>query len=276
MNVKVRLLLFWVGADDVGGGYIAKGSLQSDRSSTVTELVIGSDPAKAPRKINHWGAAVEMRRAAESSFLGFMKSSKASSAKEAEVETSTQKTYPFEAAISYGNHSEAVSRLVPMNSPRDFTFRDFHTAQAEIIKALTQSRTTVRRLAAERKGCSKAEGFLSVVDRLSRDVVEGKSVPLTGCYVHNARFYTISLKKQTPTASKKVKFKLRNGTMFERVFKDLTLAEFEILNTESEERTNFDLLLGTSGSLRGVPIQIRYQPNWWFQVVLTVNADQES
>src|SRR5262245_21984476 len=61
MNVKVRLLLFWVGADDVGGGYITKGSLQSDRSSTITELVIGSDPAKAPRKINHWGAAVEMR-----------------------------------------------------------------------------------------------------------------------------------------------------------------------------------------------------------------------
>ena len=32
----------------------------------------------------------------------------------------------------------------------------------------------------------------------------------------------------------------------------------------------FTILAGTEGSLRGIPVQIRYQPNWWFQVVLNL------
>jgi len=30
------------------------------------------------------------------------------------------------------------------------------------------------------------------------------------------------------------------------------------------------ILAGTEGPLRGVPVQIRYQPNWWFQAVLNL------
>jgi hypothetical protein len=33
---------------------------------------------------------------------------------------------------------------------------------------------------------------------------------------------------------------------------------------------HFTLLLGTRVALRGAPVQIRYQPNWWFQVVLNL------
>jgi hypothetical protein len=32
----------------------------------------------------------------------------------------------------------------------------------------------------------------------------------------------------------------------------------------------FTIVLGTQGALRGVPVQIRYQPNFWFQVVLNL------
>jgi len=35
----------------------------------------------------------------------------------------------------------------------------------------------------------------------------------------------------------------------------------------------FDIVLGTDGSMRGAPIQITYQPNWWFQVVLNLVPD---
>src|SRR5215510_7034609 len=75
MSARVRLLVFWIGAEDVGGGYIAKGTLRDEPSSNVVRLVIGSDPLKAPRKINHWGAAMEIRRTddPESTFFGFMK-----------------------------------------------------------------------------------------------------------------------------------------------------------------------------------------------------------
>src|SRR6202171_5208166 len=60
MTARVRLLLFWVGKDDVGGGYIRRGTLPLDPASDVIELLIGSDPAKAPRAITRWGAASEI------------------------------------------------------------------------------------------------------------------------------------------------------------------------------------------------------------------------
>jgi hypothetical protein len=38
-----------------------------------------------------------------------------------------------------------------------------------------------------------------------------------------------------------------------------------------ERRENaFTILLGTQDPVRGVPVQIRCQPNWWFQVVLNL------
>jgi hypothetical protein len=57
----------------------------------------------------------------------------------------------------------------------------------------------------------------------------------------------------------------------------------ELLETDSVScepatgnKTSFSILLGTQGALRGVPVQIRYQSNWWFQVVLNLRPESES
>src|SRR5712692_2683765 len=92
MTARVRLLLFWVGKDDVGGGSIRRGTLLQDPASGVIELLIGSDPAKAPRAINRWGAASEIvhrpsgysHDVESSTFFGFMKVSNGASAAEME------------------------------------------------------------------------------------------------------------------------------------------------------------------------------------------------
>jgi hypothetical protein len=36
------------------------------------------------------------------------------------------------------------------------------------------------------------------------------------------------------------------------------------------KKVYFSIVTGRQGNLRGVPVQIRYQPNWWFQVVLNL------
>src|SRR6202521_894334 len=92
MTARLRLLLFWVGKDDVGGGYIRRGTLPRDPASDVIELLIGSDPAKAPRAINRWGAASEIvhrpsgsgHGVESSTFFGFMKVSSGASAADME------------------------------------------------------------------------------------------------------------------------------------------------------------------------------------------------
>jgi hypothetical protein len=46
---KLRLALFWVGRDDVGG---ARMTWRSDGTTSALTLLVGSDPQRAPRGLN--------------------------------------------------------------------------------------------------------------------------------------------------------------------------------------------------------------------------------
>ncbi|MGB8325543.1 MAG: hypothetical protein WCE52_21470, partial [Candidatus Acidiferrum sp.] len=60
MTARVRLLFFWACKDDVGGGYIRRGVSSENPREEFFEVLFGSDPAKAPRDINRWGAGTEV------------------------------------------------------------------------------------------------------------------------------------------------------------------------------------------------------------------------
>src|SRR5208283_3898497 len=49
MTARVRLIFFWVGKDDVGGGYIRRGISSQDARAEFFQVLFGSDPQKAPR-----------------------------------------------------------------------------------------------------------------------------------------------------------------------------------------------------------------------------------
>ena len=87
MTARVRLLVFWAGKDDVGGGYIRRGVSVEDPRKEIFQVLFGSDPAKAPRAINRWGTGTEVSwhkqpvnlrfsqgDVTASAFFGFMKS----------------------------------------------------------------------------------------------------------------------------------------------------------------------------------------------------------
>ena len=121
MTVQIRLLLFWIGKDDVGGGYIKIGQAADDSSLEVIRLLFGSDPAKA-HGINRWGAGREVVKrgaggaAQSSAFLGFMKSSKGESIGAMRQELSKEKKegqHGFEAIISRVDPGRAVSTTIP-------------------------------------------------------------------------------------------------------------------------------------------------------------------
>jgi hypothetical protein len=62
----------------------------------------------------------------------------------------------------------------------------------------------------------------------------------------------------------------KGGTLAEKSYEELLQADFVSSNQTTGKRVYFTIFLGTQGPLRGVPVQIRYQPNWWFQVVLNL------
>lgn len=48
MTARVRLLFFWAGKDDVGGGYIRRAVSDSDPHQEFFQVLFGSDPEKLP------------------------------------------------------------------------------------------------------------------------------------------------------------------------------------------------------------------------------------
>src|SRR5512143_148814 len=53
MTARVRPLLFWISRSGVGGARISW--LESADGSRGLELLVGSDPARTPMRINRWG-----------------------------------------------------------------------------------------------------------------------------------------------------------------------------------------------------------------------------
>jgi len=60
-----------------------------------------------------------------------------------------------------------------------------------------------------------------------------------------------------------------------RNYHDLLLTHFDNFNETTQKASSFDLLLATTGKLRGIPVRITYQPNWWFQVILNIKTPED-
>ncbi|RPJ80182.1 MAG: hypothetical protein EHM13_12445 [Acidobacteria bacterium] len=76
---RIRLLVAWVGRRDVGEARIAW--LREDKGNgRGYELLIGTDPERAPFKMNKWGYVLEESAAGESRFFGLMTEADAESA----------------------------------------------------------------------------------------------------------------------------------------------------------------------------------------------------
>jgi len=285
LTCRLRLLLFWVGRDDLGGGYIKAGQAVDDPSLQMIQLLFGSDPAKAPRGINRWGAGTEVDKLdgskipESSAFVGFMKSSKGQSVSAMQRELSHEKSagmHLFEAIISRVDDTRAIATTVPFYSQKDYDMGQLEEAQKLALDQLGDGLARkFRRLDGRaRSECSRRGGFLSTTQELLERSLTGVKTPVSLCYVYNARPYTLTLQRVIPVTTADVHITLKDkGRKIDHSYRDLKDSRFQILNQESGVKTNFSVLLGTTGELRGVPVQINYQPNWWFQIVLNLQTN---
>lgn len=288
MTARVRLLLFWAGKDDVGGGYIRRGVSAEDPLSEFFEILMGSDPEKAPRAINRWGAAAERVQradrggaAAASTFFGFMKVYKGNSPTEMRKELDGEKaggTFLFSAILNQASRSGSVAKTVPFASDTDFNIHQLDQAEPVVFDRLEDSEGKFRALdSGQFRACGRPEGFLSSVAELDEDALDGRKTPEVLCYVYNGQLFRLTLTHVSPVASETVRLSLTGTSQaYVRDYRNLLLTHFENYNETAHQGSSFELLLGTTGDLRGVPVRISYQPNWWFQVVLNLKTPEES
>jgi hypothetical protein len=286
MTCRIRLLFFWTRKDDVGGGYVKVGEALDDPRLEIIQLLFGSDPAKA-HGINRWGAGTEVARLADdssgrsSAFFGFMKSSEAQSASEMQRQLSDEKVagkYFFQGIMSRVDPDHAISTTVPFYSDHDFNFEQLEPAEKVVMRRLATEpgrKLHVLQGRAEVK-CARTSGFLSTLFELMQDSLNGKKAPLSLCYLYNANQYVATLESATPVRERAVHVSLGEGKQrIDQTYHDSQDARFRVENRRTQKSYPFEILLGTSGDLRGVPLQINYQPDWWFQVILNLKPPPE-
>jgi hypothetical protein len=289
MTARVRLLFFWVGKDDVGGGYVRRGISSQEPHEEMFQVLFGSDPAKTPRAINRWGAGTEAvwhQNAAESAsraddvvssaFLGFMKSSRGKSASEMQEELKKEKeqgTHLFTGIVSRVEAGRATSLIVPLQSQTDYNLHQYDQAQPVMLERIAASDRPVKTLQPP-AACPRAAQFLGTVAALLDAALDGAKTPASLCYVYDAQENTLTVERTVLLAKFPVQLRGAKGvTLLETEYQNLLQVDFVSTHRTTDKKVYFTILAGTQGALRGVPVQIRYQPNWWFQVVLNLGKN---
>lgn len=289
MTARVRLFFFWAGKDDVGGGYIRRGVSTEDPRLEFIQVLFGSDPLKAPRAINRWGAGTEVSWHKEpvgpahsedvmaSAFFGFMKSSQGKSASEMQSELEREKKqglHSFTGILSRVEPSRALSLVAPLQSDTDFNLHDYDHAEPLMLENLADSTRPVRFLQDSAR-CPRSAEFLATVAELLDGATRGAPAPQSRCYVYDAQENTLTLEKLVPVESLAVRLHGQNNVvLLDETHKNLLQLDFVSAHKSTGKKVYFTIYVGTQGALRGVPVQICYQPNWWFQVVLNLRPEK--
>lgn len=266
MLARVRPMLFWINCDDVGG---AKVSLRGDRDDAFgIELLIGSDPQRAPRQINKWGYIAEEVRGTDARIVGVMKQSNEQSVAEAEKTIGQAQAggYVFRAIQGTSSAHEARAGVTNVRVPNDLTYRDIGSL---LDMVNTNSDRPEHRSVALPAGMRP--GFLVALrDLVNRSVAAYQQKPATTTlseeswkapvpYVYFGKFYDLSLRgsRLLPAAT-------IDGKSYSKVAR----SDFEIRNRTTGETTKFQLTYGTSGALAGIPIHGVFQPRWFLEIQL--------
>jgi hypothetical protein len=255
MAGKIRVVLLWVGRDDVGSGVI---KWRGGGNEKAIELLIGSDPKRAPNQLNKWGYLVEEMRGGESSVVGLISQEHDDRLSDVKAELKKRKDLrAFDTIRGYAATVEGIARVGTLYAPSQLTY---HDADAVLKDVLADSSLAVKRVV--RRGDVRP-GFLTSLTELIGASIDKKTDNRRIQYIHGDRLFELRLLETTPLA----RFE-RDGRTWQNVIR----GRFETAEAGNRSGTRFELVYGASGALAGIPILISYQPKWWLQVDLVLNS----
>jgi hypothetical protein len=266
MNVSLHFLpLIHPSWTNVGGGRI--GWIQESDGEKGLELLIGSDPTRAPRKINRWGFIAEHVSGTSASLIGIMSQSDEQSVDQAKAKLdSSEKEHVFKAIRSRSNGGEASSFTVPLPQTEDYTYQDV----ALLLSKVPKESPAVKKLKIPDGADS---GFLFSVGELIDESVDRfcDSRKLNGAkrrqYAYNAALFDLSIVKS--------KF-VKKSNINNKEYADLIESDFEARNRTTGKVSHFSIMYGTRGPISKIPIRITYKPRWWFYAELLLDENAGS
>lgn len=293
MKGKVRLLFFWVGKDDVGGGHIAIGrTLEgSDGWRQEIEVLFGSNPERVPGKINRWGYGREESvwtepapssgpRLVRTLFEGFMKHSKEESLSEVQSNSAAENgSFVYDGIRSLVGPEEALSEIRTFAAGEDFDYRNSDPIHCGYKKRLAGGPPDKSRKLTKREGYQAPFGFLTGVNSMLQGAVKAygaggdwMSQRPTLVYVYNAQKYQLRLKNLKFEGDFDIPLPRKDGERErEQRFRQVAKAEFEIKKLGTDYDHEFNIWFPLEGRYRGVPIRIEDKPRWWLRIELNLD-----
>lgn len=264
MTARVRPLLFWISRSGVGGARISW--LQSADGIQGLELLIGSDPARTPMKINRWGYVAERVAGSSAELIGVMTESDEQSIEQAAAkQTQPGGTHAFKAIRGRLNQGLAQSTIIRLLLVDDFTYRE---ADA-LLRRLPPIGPTTRQMSVPN---GADPGFLFAVKGIVHDSVENyrrsgavrSGAQMRRTYVYDATLYELILKSS--------QF-LKTTLVDEHEYRAVIESQFEARNMRTGKISRFSITYGTEAPNAEIPICIVYQPRWWFEAELRLEYD---
>ena len=255
MAGKIRVLLLWVGRDDVGSGVITWRGAGNDKA---IELLIGSDPSRAPGQLNKWGYLVEAMTGGESSVVGLI--SQENDERLSDVKDDLKKRKELRAFDTIRGHVSIVQGMARVGTLYAASRLTYHDADAVLRSVLTDASLPLKQVP---RRANVRPGFLTSLTELLGRSLDKRNGTGRIQYIHGDRLFELRLIE----ATRLPRFD-RDG----RTWHDVVRGRFETGEAGRRSGTRFEVIYGGSGALSGIPIVISYQPKWWLQVDLVLNS----
>ncbi len=246
------LLVFWVSRSGVGDAVVTR---QRAPGETRYSLLIGSDPERAPRRINRWGYIEEKIRGEEAQLVGLMTQSEEDSLEQAEGNVRRQATgnHPFKVIQATVNGEQASSLVTSIAAPEDYTIHQLQTVLDLALREPSERKPRVIRLPPGTR-----PGFLAA---LSDAIHVPATSPIN--FVYHGGLYEL---RQTRART------IPNLRIAHASYGRATATDFVITSIQDGEQSRFSMTYGTEAPYVEVPLIVTYQPRWWMQVELTLDA----
>ena len=271
MAGRFRPLLFRISRDNVGTGQIIW--RHGPAGAVAYELLIGSDPALAPKKLNRWGYFAESTHGNTGQLFAVRNFQISKS-----EERSVGKLHPgpgndgrlrvFSAIRATVRAGRSAAKRWTARIPDNLTLRD-------VDRVLT----TVERAPGDARHHDEVvpdgvrSGFLAAVaDLINRSVQAHHTSPaavkalreISVSYVYWDSLYDLSLR------SHEIKRRLDEGLLITTIH-----GKFQIRKRLTGKVTRFEVSYGLDSCLAGIPVSIKYQPRWWLQAELLRERESE-
>jgi hypothetical protein len=264
LSGSARPFLFWITRDNVGSGRMTW--RRAADGTLGFELLMGSDPARAPFKANKWGYIREVVRGDSAELVAVKTDTEEETVDEARASVNQKdrdRALLFIHEQVSPRETRASSAVVDVGREATYRELDFVLDRMSGIHEWDE-RVGVRPEATR-------PGFLVALTELMQSGVTAWNAS-NGSSFHYKDRTLLFIHRAKP-------YELRQSDV--EVLRDVTLAgwryahllhgSFRIRNPATNYQSQFSVTYGLDEDLAAAPVQITYQPRWWLRTQLTLD-----